>query len=368
MDRRTFLSTSGAFVVSASAVKGTAANSSLAVGVIGPGRRGTALMRALARTGQPARIAALCDIYDDQLELARKNVPETATVKACRDYRELLADKSIDAVIIATPPYNHPEIFEAAAGAGKAVYMEKPVAVSVKGCRRVLEAAQRARANAVIGFQTRFGPALQEARKRVKEGAIGEIIMVQGQYYSRKLPYREGSWSPAEDRVRNWLMYREMSGDILVEQNCHSLDRVNYFLEAHPVTAVGRGGLKHNAPHYKTIMDHTSVTFEFTNGVRHNYSSNQFTQYGGAVMETYIGTRGTLVSQAGKAVIHDGSPAPWVFESQEDATVLALRQWAGDILAAQPSNNVEQGVEATMTSLLGLMSMLRERPAVWDKL
>lgn len=371
LSRRDFLKTgavaSGVLLVSPQAVRGTEANSGVAVGVIGPGRRATVLMRNLLRSPRPARIAALCDIYDDQLALAQKNVPDSATAKTFKDYHELLAQKDIDAVVIGTPPHNHPEIFAAAVDAGKPIYMEKPVAVDARGCREIARAARRARANVVIGFQSRYSPALQEAKKKIQEGALGDIIMVQAQYYTRKLPYREGNWPAAEERVRNWLMYREMSGDIIVEQNVHNMDRVNWFLESHPARAVGLGGLKVNRPHYKTIMDHTSVSFHYPAGLCLSFSSNQFTSFGGGIMETYIGTKGTLVAQMGKVVIYDGSKQPWTFETKVDSTQAALDAFLADILDARKANYGERGAESTLTSYLGLMAMVKGKPAKWEK-
>ncbi len=368
--RRDFLkggAAAGLLLVAPEAVRGTEANSAVSVGVIGPGRRATALMRALLKGSKPTRLAALCDIYDDQLALAQKNVPQVATAKTFKDYRELLAQKDIDAVLIGTPPYNHPEIFSAAVDSGKHIYMEKPVAVDARGCRQVAQAARRAKSVVMTGFQTRYSPALMEARKKLKEGALGDVVMVQAQYYTRKLPYREGQWTAAEDRIRNWLMYREMSGDIIVEQNVHNLDRVNWFLEAHPARAVGRGGLLVNKPNYKTIMDHTSVTYHYPSGLCLNFSSNQFTQHGGGVVETYIGTKGTLATQANKVVLYDGSKEPWTFETKADTTVLALEDFVGAILESRKQNYGERGAESTLSSYLGLMSMVKKKEASWER-
>jgi len=115
------------------AVRGTAANSAVSIGLIGSGDRGT-LDAGLLVNLPNARLVALCDIYDDRIERAKKNIP-LKDLKVYKDYRELLAS-DVDAVIIATPVFLHPEHFEAAVKAGKNIYIEKPAGLDVAGCKR----------------------------------------------------------------------------------------------------------------------------------------------------------------------------------------------------------------------------------------
>ena len=141
----------GIMLMQPGTVSGAEANSTIAVGIIGTGDRGQYVGGHMARDGR-ARVAAICDIFDDRIERARKNVPGAADAKVYKDYRRLLDDKNVDAVYIATPVYLHPEIFGAAVEAGKHVYCEKPAGANVAGVMRVMRAGQRADRGKTIQF------------------------------------------------------------------------------------------------------------------------------------------------------------------------------------------------------------------------
>src|SRR5215471_13522170 len=144
----------GITILKPQTVRGAQANSALTVGLIGCGRRGTAISAIFARN-EFARIAAICDIYDDQLKEAAK---QFSGARQFKDMHQLLAS-DVDAVYIATPPYLHPEHFELAVAAKKHIFMEKPVAVDPAGVRRFLAAARRAGPDLMIlvDYQQRFG-------------------------------------------------------------------------------------------------------------------------------------------------------------------------------------------------------------------
>src|SRR6266545_2839512 len=171
--RRDFFRTSGASaaagvtILKAQTVRGTAANSALTVGLIGCGRRGAAISGIFARN-EFARIAALCDIYDDQLHAASQKFSGAKTFKNMND---LLAS-NVDAVYIATPPYLHPEHFEEAVKTRKHIFMEKPAGVDPAGCRRVIEAAKRAdsKKRITVDYQQRYGKDYRKAYEIVKSG------------------------------------------------------------------------------------------------------------------------------------------------------------------------------------------------------
>src|SRR2546429_9265353 len=156
------------------AVRGTAANSAVKVGLIGAGGRGTFDAGHLVKDPN-ARLVALCDIFDDRIEQAKKKIP-IENPKVYKDYHELLAS-DVDAVIIATPVFLHPEHFEAAVKAKKHIYIEKPAGVDVEGCRRVMRAADSAGStlNITFGFQQRYGQGHLKAKALADSGAIGKI-------------------------------------------------------------------------------------------------------------------------------------------------------------------------------------------------
>src|SRR5438445_3501891 len=178
--RRDFFRNSGAAALGLSIVKpqsarGAQANSALTVGLIGCGRRGTAITGLFAKN-EFARIAYLCDIYDDQIAAASKLF---SGAKPFKNIDDMLAS-DVDAVYIATPPYLHPEHFEKAVKSRKHIFMEKPAGVDPAGCRRVVEAAKKAdpAKRITVDYQQRYGKDYRRAYEIVSSGELGGIKMV----------------------------------------------------------------------------------------------------------------------------------------------------------------------------------------------
>lgn len=292
--RREFVKTTGAagaafLLVKPETVRGTSANSALTVAVVGCGRRGTFDANYFAQNPN-SRITILCDIYDDMLAAAKSQHSDAATEK---EYSEVLTT-DVDAVLLATSPHLRPEQFEAAVQARKHIFMEKPVAVDVAGCQRVLAAARKADAGRRISvdFQQRYGRDYRRAHQIVRSGALGEIQMIRGAWMAGDLPLRSGH-PQSEEKMRNWLFYREYSGDIIVEQDCHNLDVANWFMDSHPVKACGYGDRRLRT--HGDILDSLSVTFEYPNGVVFNFCANQFSTQGFRdIGETFIGEKGAI--------------------------------------------------------------------------
>src|SRR5216117_1418386 len=159
LDRRTFVgataAAAAAMFIKPALVHGTHANSAIRVGLLGCGGRGTEDATNLVDTGG-ARVVALGDLFQDQLDTARDHFDKIQAAKGYaaispkqlfvgpNAYQEIAACKEVDAIVVATPPYFHPQHFEAAVAGGKHVYLEKPVAVDVPGAKRGLEIGQRA--------------------------------------------------------------------------------------------------------------------------------------------------------------------------------------------------------------------------------
>lgn len=302
LSRRRFLSVSAATaaltIVKPESVRGSQANSKIQIGLIGSGNRGT-YVAGLARNDPRAEVTALCDLFDDQLEKA------TATLRLqkpalYKDFEKLLAS-DLDAVIIATPPFEHPRMLEAAIHAKKHVYCEKPMGVDVEGCQQVIAAGKKAdpRKCISVGFQQRYGPVYLEAYKRMKEGQIGDLVNARGAWISndpfKRVPYPD----PKVEKLRNWFCYKDYSGDFIVEQDCHNFDVLHWFLGAVPLSAVGRGGRKVRTS--MEILDHLSLTFTFPGDIHVNYEANQLTPRGffssGRGVHRHHGSTGNFACQ-----------------------------------------------------------------------
>ena len=274
----------GVLLLKPQTVFGSQANSAIELGLIGCGGRGN-WIGAFFPEFTGARIVALAEVMRDRLDSTQTSFK----VGAARAYygpdaaRELIASK-VDAVIIETPPYFHPEQALAAVDAGKHVYMAKPVAVDVPGCRSILESGKRAQGKVsyLVDFQTRSQPVFQEAAKRVHRGDIGKPVMAQVFYYAgRPAPDKsKPGMDPGQGRMLNFYMDRVLGGNIIVEQNIHVIDVANWYLQGHPLSAHGTGGRTDwSGTRYDTgdAYDHFQVTYQYPNGVVADFSSNQLT-------------------------------------------------------------------------------------------
>jgi myo-inositol 2-dehydrogenase/D-chiro-inositol 1-dehydrogenase len=352
--RRAFLArtglAAGAFtIVRPELVRGSQANSQVAVGLIGCGGRGTYDAGLLAKD-ERVRITALCDLFEDRTGNARKEL-DAGGAAVYKDFEKLLAG-GVDAVLIATPPFEHPRMLAAAVDAGKHVYCEKPMGVDYAGCKQVMAAGKKCdpKKNISVGFQQRYGPVYLAAYKRLKEGDIGELAAARGFWIGgdpfRKKPYDD----PKVEKLRNWFCYRELSGDFIVEQDCHNFDVLHWFLGGLPLRAVGYGGRKRRTS--MDLLDHISVSLEWPNGLHVNFEANQMSPPGfSRVGEEFSGAAGVLLTSRSSMTFIKGAETETI-KSERDITVDALRQFIGRVLSGEVENVAERSALSTMVAIL----------------
>jgi len=352
---------------SATAV-GFQANSTVAVGIIGTGGRGR-FVGALFAGDRRARIAALCDIFDDQIERARAQIPGTEKARVYRDYRELLTQPDIDAVLIATPVFLHPEHFEAAVRARKHIYCEKPAAADVAGVKRLLRAARQAdpSKHVVFGFQNRYSPEYKAAEKIVSSGQLGELLFMECHFIRSGAAMKpvQSRHPPHEQRIRHWGVWRETSGDVIVEQDCHGLDILNWFARNHPIKATGAGGRIRRA--FGDNLDHFGVVFEYPGGLRGVLVATQLTpgRYRD-VREQFFGAAGVLETQRTYYKWDRGEGEVVKVNSKREITTDAVEDFLDKVLANRPENTAISGCESTFTALLGRMAIDARREVTWE--
>ena len=344
----------------------TAANSAVTVGLIGSGGRGTFDAGLLVNIPN-ARLVALCDIFDDRIERAKKNIP-LKDPKVYKDYHELLAS-DVDAVIIATPVFLHPEHFEAAVKAGKNIYIEKPAGLDVEGCKRVIRIADSAnrKLNIVFGFQQRYGQGYQKARKMVSEGAIGKIQMahahwIKGAYSEKPLPAPRNF----EEKMRQWTVWRDWFGDIIVETYCHGIDVLNWFLDGHPSKAYGAGG--RTVEKRGDISDHCDVTFTYADDVQAVLTGSQIAPaLFRSVNEQFYGPKG-VIETAREYWTHYRARNDTVTEkSPREITIDALETFIRNIQNGTPENTGVRSAESTLTAIMGRMAIDQKREITWEE-
>ncbi len=268
VDRRTFVAGMGAaglLAATPALALGYQANSKLEVGLIGCGGRGNWLTKLFQDTGKYQWVAC-ADYYQDRVDATGDalGIGADRRYSGLAGYKRLL-DSKLDAVVIETPPYFHPEQAAAAVDAGKHVFLAKPIAVDVPGCLSVADSGKLATQKKLVmlvDFQTRANELYREALRRVRAGDIGKLVMGEAHY-----PWSSGGRGTApqnpEEQLRSWYYVLPLSGDFIVEQAIHSLDVATWVADADPVRAMGSGGRSLRAE--GSIWDHFAVTYEFPN-------------------------------------------------------------------------------------------------------
>ncbi len=365
ISRRTLMQT--AALVPFQAVRGSAQNSAIRVGMIGVGSRGSYDGRLISQNPQ-ARVTAVCDISEEQLAKAKSTFAKDASTH--KDYKEVLAS-DVDAVIIATPVFLHPDHFEAAVKSGKHIYIEKPAGVTVADCKRVIRLADGAdrKVNITFGFQQRYGPVYLNAKKMIDAGGIGKIREVHAQFLKYGLTGDEPALpipKTEAEKMEQWKLWRATYGDIIVETYCHNIDAVNWFMGAHPLSAFGTGG--RTVEKRGDMMDHLNVTYDYPGNVQATLMGSQITpKFYRANNERFIGSDGVIETAREYWSYNTGKGAV-TEKSQHDITVDSLEAFVQRIVDHKPENTGIRGAESTLTAILGRMAVDLHREITWDEM
>jgi len=276
--RRGFLSGAGAAslsfaVVRPDAVRGTQANSRIKAGIIGLGGRGRMIAGMMAKHGG-YQITAVADYFERVAEAAGEQfgVPKAKRFSGLAAYKGLIPE--VDAVFLETPPYCFPEHAEAAAEAGRHVYLAKPLGCDVPGCLRIQAAGKKATANKrvfLVDFQTRTDPFFIEGVQRVREGAIGRIGLLSSEYNDES--FRDPpKTATVESRLQEliWVNDDDLGGSYLVNAGIHAIDVALWIAGQMPTSAMGASQIVRADPHGDS-HDVFSLTYEFPNGMILNH-------------------------------------------------------------------------------------------------
>src|SRR5437763_8235277 len=403
LDRRKCIgvaaATAGAILIRPKLVRGTAANSAIRVGLLGCGGRGTEDASNLVDTGN-ARVVALADMFQDQLDNARKHFDEVQHAKGYsaidasqtfvgpKAFEQMAASKEVDAVVIATPPYYHPQHLEAVVAGGKHVYLEKPVAVDVPDAFKVIEIGRRAegKLSLDVGFQIRDCPPFVELVKRIHDGALGKIVCGEAHYLTGYID--RPAWpkaSPVERRLRNWVYDRTLSGDIIVEQNIHVIDICNWILKSHPLKASASGGRQGRPADDGDAFGNYNVIFYYPDDVYMTFSSTQFIKGWWDVTERFFGTKGTSQSPyAGPLGIWGDEPWQYAASTKpavepqafsvtgnftsnlEQADQEKKRAFVESITSGKFHNQADKGAESALSCIMARTAAYKGHEVTWE--
>ena len=249
--------------------------------LIGCGRAGMIHARAYNSQVMGAELIGLCDPFEESLNNAQKelNVKYTYT-----DYKDVMANPEIDAVVVVTPTKLHKEIVVAAANAHKNVFCEKPMADSKQECEEMIEACKKNNVKLQIGFMRRFDKSFRRAKEMLDSGAIGKVTMVKSNTYGPSQP-------------QEWMYDVRKSYGPLGEVNSHDFDTLRWYAgsEVKAVYSIGHNFRSpEKASEYPEWYDTCSTTLEFENGIIGIITGAQYVKYGYDSRAEILGTDGII--------------------------------------------------------------------------
>lgn len=283
--------------------------------VLGAGRIGTLHAKNLAFRVPGAELAWVADVD----AAAARRVADATGAKATDDHRRVLEDRDVQAVIVASATDTHAALIVEAAGAGKDVFCEKPIDLSLPAIDRALEAVSRSRVRLQVGFNRRFDPGFAEARRRIAEGAIGKPHMV-------RITSRDPGLAP--------MGYLRVSGGIFKDMTIHDFDMARWIVgeEVESLFAMGSVLIEPGLSELSDV-DTALISLRYGSGALGAIDDSRRAVYGYDVRLEVFGSEGcvtvgnrtaTSVSVAGTAgILHEG-PLHWFAERFEEAYVREL--------------------------------------------
>jgi len=401
--RRQFLgaaTAASAMIIKPELVWGTEKSSAARLGLLGCGGRGKGVTSSFLEHTS-AVVTAIGDIFESQLAPAKERLDKVSAEfgKPAIDpsrmfggpkaYEKLFTSKDVDAIYIATPPFFHPAHLEAAVAAGKHTYLEKPVAVDVPGCKKVMKLGEKAdgKISLAVGFQIRHASAYVDLVKRIHNGQIGKPVCGLINYFASALPLSEfPEATPAERRFRRWQDDRALSGDIIVEQNVHIIDVTNWVLQGHPVKATAAGG-RAGRMDDGDCWSHFNAVYTYDNDIHISFASTQFGSSAWGQKMQYSGSHGVAEANYGAPVRIDGEN-PWEYPGlgKPEATSLAdaaagkfsgalddadtnkQKAFIESITSGKLINETKQGAESALTAIMARDAAYTGEEMTWEKL
>ena len=289
-----------------------------------------------------------------------------------------MIDSDIDMVILTTPPVFRPIHFQYATQKGKHSFLEKPIAVDAKGYRTIMASAKQAQAknlSVITGTQRHHQRPYVEANKLIQAGYIGEITGGNVYWNQSMLWYRnrEKGWSDMEWMIRDWVNWKWLSGDHIVEQHVHNID-VFLWMSGYKVakaTAFGSRQRRVTGDQY----DNFSVDFEMENGVHLHSMCRQMDGCSNAIGEIIFGTKGSWNSFDHEIKDLKGNVI-WKFDKaaaeaefkQHNPYVLEHVDWVNHI---RKGTMHDEATECAISSLVGVMgreAAYKGSTITWDEM
>jgi predicted dehydrogenase len=420
--RRDFLKTSGAAAAAAavaypSVIRAAGTSEKLKIGFIGCGGRGTGAISQALQADSNVELWAMGDMFRDPIDKSLESVktvlkdhPEKFNVAEERKFVGLDAykqviDSGVDVVILTTTPAFRPLHIKAAIDAGKHVFAEKPMAVDAPGLRSVIESAKKAKEKnlaLVDGFVWRWTQANREAYKKIHEGAIGDIRAIYSSYYTGSVDRypkfnRTNTKTDLEWMVRRWYYFTWLSGDHIVEQAIHSIDKMMWAMKDVPPQSVvcvggrqarpgalGPGKYQLGTLHgdtldvesaggeYGDIYDHFGAEFRWEGDVKGYHFCRQIGRCYNANTDEIYGTKGLYQGESASkrhVIIH--AENPWRYQAPAGAKDNGYQtehdEMYASIRSGKPINTSDRFTTTTMAAIMARMAAYTGKEVTWEQ-
>ena len=326
------------------------------IGLIGAGRMGKVFAHTLAFTLPEVDLVAIADINPQacQEAAARFGAKYHYT-----DYHELLKRDDVDAVVIVTPTATHVEVIQAAASAGKHIFSEKPLALTLEMCDQAIDAVEKAGVKLQLGFMRHFDPAYVMAKQKIEAGEIGTPVM-----------FRSTGRDPKCTSLE--FARRENSGGLIMDMGVHDFDLARWLMGSEVVRVHSEGGCL-VYPELKEVgdIDNAMINLKFTNGAVGNIDVSRNAVYGYDIRTEVLGSDGGLLIgklqqtatlvMTRQGVTHD--TVPYFMERFGDAYAAEIRDFVACILEKRPPRVTGQDArKATAIGIAATRSLDEGRP------
>jgi predicted dehydrogenase len=358
----------------------------LKAGVVGCGGRGSGAAFNFLNAANGVTIIALGDVFQDKVdELADKlkkekniDIPSDKRFVGLDAYKQVI-DSGIDILIDCTPPFFRAEHFKYAVEKGKNCFLEKPLFVDAVGYRTVMATAKQAQAKnltVVTGTQRHHQRSYVESYQQIMNGAIGEITGGVVYWNQSMLWYRDRQpgWSDFEYMIRDWVNWKWLSGDHIVEQHVHNIDVFTWFSGLKPVSAVGFGSRHRRVTGDQ--FDNFSIDFVMENGIHMHSMCRQIDGCANNVSEFIQGTKGSWSSAEGHVIKDLAGNVVWKYDEEAEKTkfkqtdpyTLEHVNLINCIRSGKPIEQASETAVANMAALMGRESAYTGQETKWETL
>jgi predicted dehydrogenase len=370
ISRRKFILTGGA-VASGIAVgfpglakvSGFSASDQIRIGIIGTGSRGNWL-NSLIKATPGISVNACCDVIPAHLQRGL-NIAEKGA-KGYEDYRKLLENKDLDAVVIATPLSMHTQMAKDAIDVGKHIYCEKTMSFNIKEALELTKIVKKSKLTFQVGYQHRYNPLYHKLYNIINDGHIGKVTHLAATW-NRNGNWRRAVSDPKLERLINWRMYLEYSGGLIGELSSHQMDIVSYLLGKNPVRIMGMGGIDHYKDGRETF-DNVYTVFDYEDGIKASYNCITTNAYEGFGIKFY-GTEATVVirgEQSHKAYIYvEPKKIAQMSQEVDGVSSATLMVWEkGEPIEVTVENQAEGDAAPTGAALAHFAECIRGKQKV----